>query len=196
MSGVDGHNKPGPHQGSHQGPGVHQQGPGSYQQHAPSSLRDRLLGRRTVGGPGQRTDHLGQTILEHEDNLSDKEVYPGHQQQPPHTTIPAIGESNIIHTHTCIRTHTYICTHKHFDAGTQIQVFASCHTHTQRCQKNVHGVSGRVESGHWCTGTCAHLSGYHEGTFSFILHNLSSIRELTYLLCLDVLVSCNPQAAS
>lgn len=177
MSAVDGHNKPGPHQGPHQGPGVHQQGPGSYQQHAPSSLRDRLLGRRTGGGPGQRTDHLGQTILEHEDNLSDKEVYPGHQQQPPHTTIPAIGESNTTHTH--IYTHPYVYTHTHRHAHIhmlmQMQVhryitgiFVSCHTHTQRCQKNVGAVSGRVESRHWCTGTCVHWSGYHKGTFSFL----------------------------
>ncbi|KAK7072818.1 Src y 3 domain protein [Halocaridina rubra] len=87
---ADGH-KPGPHHGL---PGPH--GPHGPQgpQHAPSGptgLRDRLFGRRGVPAPGVRTDHLGQTILDHEDNLSDKEIYPG-QQQGPHAQIPAIGE--------------------------------------------------------------------------------------------------------
>ncbi|ROT62437.1 hypothetical protein C7M84_019723 [Penaeus vannamei] len=77
--------------GQHHGPpgGPHHGPPG------PGGLRDRLLGRRGAPAPGVRTDHLGQTILDHEDNLSDKEIYPGHQQgqMAPQTSIPAIGES-------------------------------------------------------------------------------------------------------
>ncbi|XP_042864732.1 uncharacterized protein LOC122248652 isoform X5 [Penaeus japonicus] len=96
---ADGH-KPGPHHGlggPHHGPpgGPHHGPPGGphHGPPGPGGLRDRLLGRRGVPAPGVRTDHLGQTILEHEDNLSDKEIYPGHQQgqMAPQTSIPAIG---------------------------------------------------------------------------------------------------------
>nr|XP_053651957.1 peripheral-type benzodiazepine receptor-associated protein 1-like isoform X1 [Cherax quadricarinatus] len=90
---ADGH-KPGPQHGqpgSHHGPAGPYHGPSG-----PGSLRDRLLGRRGAPAPGVRTDHMGQTILEHEDNLSDKEIYPGHPQQGqqgPHAQIPAIGST-------------------------------------------------------------------------------------------------------
>ncbi|XP_069188530.1 peripheral-type benzodiazepine receptor-associated protein 1-like [Procambarus clarkii] len=92
---ADGH-KPGPQHGlpgPHHGPvGPHHGPPGPHAS-GPGTLRDRLLGRRGAPAPGVRTDHLGQTILDHEDNLSDKEIYPGHQQgqQGPHAPIPAIG---------------------------------------------------------------------------------------------------------
>ncbi|XP_037796181.1 uncharacterized protein LOC119591500 [Penaeus monodon] len=96
---ADGH-KPGPHHGlggPHHGPPGPHHGPPGGPHHGPSGpggLRDRLLGRRGAPAPGVRTDHLGQTILEHEDNLSDKEIYPGHQQgqMAPQTSIPAIGK--------------------------------------------------------------------------------------------------------
>ncbi|XP_063587934.1 microtubule-associated protein futsch-like isoform X3 [Penaeus indicus] len=95
---ADGH-KPGPHHGlggPHHGPPGPHHGPPGGPHHGPTGpggLRDRLLGRRGAPAPGVRTDHLGQTILEHEDNLSDKEIYPGHQQgqMAPQTSIPAIG---------------------------------------------------------------------------------------------------------
>lgn len=97
---ADGH-KPGPHHGlggPHHGPPGQHHGPPGGPHHGPpgpGGLRDRLLGRRGAPAPGVRTDHLGQTILDHEDNLSDKEIYPGHQQgqMAPQTSIPAIGES-------------------------------------------------------------------------------------------------------
>ncbi|RXG56729.1 RIMS-binding protein 2 [Armadillidium vulgare] len=84
---------------------THRQGPLPQAPAAggPRGLKDRLLGRRAPPVPGARTDHLGQTILEHEDNLSDKEIYPGqgipphqgpahhpHPQQQPASSIPSI----------------------------------------------------------------------------------------------------------
>ncbi|MPC51947.1 hypothetical protein E2C01_045805 [Portunus trituberculatus] len=77
----DGH-KPGQHgmTGPHHGPG---QGRGPQQ--AQGSLRDRLMNR-------VRGDHTDQAMLDHEDGLTDKDLYhgQGQGQQGPHGSIPAI----------------------------------------------------------------------------------------------------------
>ena len=75
-------------------------------------IRGLLGGRKEPQPPGTRTDHLGQTILDHHDeNMSDKEVYPGQhrgrgqpiphhqtqqqQQQQQQSAIPSIGEVSL-----------------------------------------------------------------------------------------------------
>ncbi|CAL4059253.1 unnamed protein product [Meganyctiphanes norvegica] len=74
--------------------------PQRNQTSGPAGVMRGLFGGRgqRTGPPGSRVDHLGQTILDHEDNMSDKEIYPhgqsGTQQQQHHQqgtgNIPSI----------------------------------------------------------------------------------------------------------
>ena len=57
------------------------QGPPGTQPEAPRSFKERLLGpsKPQHPPPGTTTDHYGQPILEHDDNYSDRELYPNNQ---------------------------------------------------------------------------------------------------------------------